>query len=263
MTVTYRTGYSTTRRTIEELKAWSRFSNIHPEMQRRTIALMDAARAAGVDLGIGGGFRTEAEQFSLFDSRHDVVASGGCCSYDGKRWALVTGAHAAPPNRSYHEATIPYAGRAYGAAFDMVGWESGWMEENIARFGMKTFTDVNGENWHIQMVEVPNSRSSYDPNIHLITTWSLPVAAPAPSPVIVVPKPTIRSGSIGDQVRLLQSQMKFWGWYPFAVDGSAGPRTVEAIKKLQATVKVGTDGVYGPVTADAWRRWQTVVASLA
>lgn len=264
MTVTYRTGYGTTRRTLSELMAWSRFAGVHPEVQRRVIAMMDAARGVGVDLGVGGAFRTYEEQKSLFLSRHNLVASGGCCGFEGKRYALISGAaHAAPPFRSYHEGAVNVNGTLRCVALDMVGWENGWMEKNVAAYGMKTFTNVNGENWHVQPVEFPNARSSYDPMLHTLKTWALPTPAPAPSGgAIDVPTPTLRSGSTGTEVRELQQHCKFWNWYPYTVDGSFGARTVEAVKKMQAVLKLTQDGVYGPVTAGAYTKWLTAMQSL-
>lgn len=266
MAVTYRTGYGTTRRTLAELKAWDRFAGLHPEFQRRLICLMDHARVAGVDLGIGGGLRTVDEQFRLFDSRHDP-ASTGCCSYAGKRWKLVTGAHAAPPGLSYHEPTIMVNGKLYALAVDLVGWENGWVNQpgRLDKFGLRSFATLSGniEPWHLQpwTQEIPTSRSNFNQTMHTLKTFALP-AVPAATTAVTVPDPTIRLGSTGTEVRELQSEMRFWGWYTAAIDGSCGPMTVEGIKKLQAAIKVGADGVYGSVTAEAYKKWKTAMANL-
>lgn len=266
MTVTYRTGYGTTRRTLAELKAWDRFAGLHPEFQRRLICLMDHARVAGVDLGIGGGLRTVDEQFRLFDSRHDP-SSTGCCSYAGKRWKLVTGAHAAPPGLSYHEPTIMVNGKLYALAVDLVGWENGWVNQpgRLDKFGLRSFATLSGnvEPWHLQpwTQEIPTSRSNFNQTMHTLKTFALP-AVPAATTAVTVPDPTIRLGSTGTEVRELQSEMRFWGWYTAAIDGSCGPMTVDGIKKLQAAIKVGTDGVYGNVTADAYKKWKTAMTNL-
>lgn len=266
MTVTYRVGYSTTRYTLDQLKAWWRFSGLHPEFQRRLICLMDHARVAGVDLGIGGGLRTVAEQLALFDSRHDPVASGGCCSWDGKRWALVTGAHAAPPGLSYHEPTYPLNGQLWGLAVDVVGWENGWVNApgRLDLFGLRSFAGTLAEPWHIQpwTNEIPTSRANFNPTMHTLKTFALP-SVPSSSTTITVPDPTIRLGSTGTEVRELQSEMRFFGWYTSTIDGSCGPMTVDGIKRLQAAVKVGADGVYGSVTSNAYRTFKQSLAALA
>lgn len=265
MTVTYRTGYGTTRRTLDQLLTWNRFSNIHPEMQRRLIALMDAARAAGVDLGIGGGSRTTADQFAVFDARHNVVPSGGCCSYDAKSWQVVPGAaHAAPPGLSYHEPTVPLGGLLWAVAVDVVGWENGWVNApgRLGKYGLRSFDDRSGaqrEPWHLQPLELPSGRSLFDPTMHTLKRWDLPRP---PAPPVTVPDPTIRLGSTGTEVTELQQEMTFWRWYSATIDGSCGPKTVEAVKRLQTAVKVGADGVYGPVTADAYRKWKQAVSNL-
>lgn len=267
MTVTYRTGYGTTRRTLADLKAWSRFADIHPEMQRRLLALMDDARVAGIDLGIGGGVRTVAEQFALFDSRHNP-ATTGCCHYDGKTWALVPGAaHAAPPGRSFHEPSVPLNGKLWGVAVDVVGWENGWVNApgRLEKYGLRSFADLSGsmkEPWHLQPIELPSSRSRFDPVMHTLKMWVLPEPAAQQKPPVTVPDPTIKLGSTGSEVKELQMEMKFWGWYKATIDGSCGLVTVEAIKKLQAAVRVGTDGVYGPVTAEAYKKWKIALSNL-
>lgn len=269
MTVTYRTGYGTQRRTLAELRTWSRFSMLHPEIQKRVIGLMDAARAAGVDLGIGGAFRTEQEQLSLFLSRHNEVGSGGCCSYNGKRYALVAGmAHAAPPFRSYHEGTVRITdGTLRGVALDMVGWENGWMEKHLAAYGMRSFAALSGamhEPWHIQPVEFPTARSQYSSNLHTLKNWTLPTVTPPPSGAVDVPTPTLRIGSTGTEVRELQSHCRFWNWYPAtaAIDGNFGPVTDGAVKKMQAALKLTQDGVYGPVTATAYTNFLKAMSNL-
>lgn len=267
MTITYRTGYGTTRRTLAELQAWNRWAMLHPEIQRRVLALMNHAQSVGVDLGVGGAFRTEQEQLSLFLSRHNEVASGGCCGYNWKRHALVAGmAHAAPPFRSYHEGTVNVTGTLRGVALDMVGWENGWMEKNLAAYGMRSFATLVGniEPWHIQCVEFPASRAQYDPNLHTMKTWALPSVTPPPAGTIDVPTPTLKVGSTGSEVKELQSHCRFWNWYPStaAIDGSFGSVTDGAVKKMQAATKQLQDGVYGPKTADAYRAYLTALANL-
>lgn len=79
--------------------------------------------------------------------------------------------------------------------------------------------------------------------------WLGDSAVPA---VVTVPVPTLRTGSTGDQVKLLQTQMKARGWYPYAVDGAFGPRTADGVKHMQTFLRVAVDGVYGPVTSGAW-----------
>lgn len=61
-----------------------------------------------------------------------------------------------------------------------------------------------------------------------------------------VPNPTLKKGSKGDSVKLLQ---KFLNWYypswKLSVDGSFGPKTDSALRGFQKTEGIGVDGVYG------------------
>lgn len=258
MTVTYRTGYGTRRRTLAELKAWPEFAAVLPEMQRRLIAWMDACRARGVDVGIGEGIRTTAEQEAEFLERHTLVSSGGCCGYNGKRYALKSGmAHVAPPGRSYHEPTVGI----YCLAVDTVGHNS-VSEGLLAAYGLRSFAGLSGagrEPWHVQVVEIPTARANYNPTVHVVKVWSLPAPTP-PDPDY--PKPTLRVGSTGTEVYELQQHLTFWKWYGSAIDGSFGPVTAEAVKKMQNALKVPADGVYGTVTADAYLKFLKSVSNL-
>jgi hypothetical protein len=227
---------------------------------------MNHALSVGVDLGVGGAFRTEQEQLSLFLSRHNQVASGGCCGYNGKRYAVVAGmAHAAPPYRSYHEGTVNVGGVLRGVALDMVGWENGWMEKHIAAYGMRSFASLSGsmkEPWHLQPVEFPTSRGSYDPKLHTLKTWALPLPTTPSGGAVDVPTPTLRVGSVGSEVKDLQSHLKFWNWYTATIDGDFGNVTADGVKRMQAALKITQDGVYGPVTAEAYRKFLTALANL-
>jgi Putative peptidoglycan binding domain len=45
--------------------------------------------------------------------------------------------------------------------------------------------------------------------------------------------PTIKKGSSGDSVRMLQQLLKDWGYNPGAVDGTFGTKTEQAVKQFQ------------------------------
>jgi hypothetical protein len=242
MAVTYRIGYAQQRVDLAGLRAWSRFAGVHPEIQRRVIAMMDAARAAGVDLGVGGALRTTAEQEQLFLSRHHVSITG-CCWYKLRRYQLNDGAaHAAPPGKSYHEPTID--GRC--AALDMVGWESGWLERNAGRFAMRTFTEVNGERWHIQPTELPASRSSYDPLVHKLNMWSATALPYGAWPTTL--KPTLRVGDQHDAVRYLERVLNERAGQHCAIDRVFDAGTAVAVRNLQSFFGLVVDGVVGSQT---------------
>jgi hypothetical protein len=248
MTVTYRTGYAATRRTLTELYAWPEFAGVHPEMQKRLVGWLDSCRAHGIDTGIGEGIRTVAEQEALFYNRHIKVVSGGCCSYKGARYALRSGmAHAAPPGRSYHEPVL----NGKCLAVDTVGHNT-VTETLLAAYGLRSFNNLTGaarEAWHVQPLEVPTSRTSYNPAIHVLRNWPMPGVI---KPEIDYPKPTLKQGSTGAEVYELQQHLTFWKWYNAAIDGSFGPVTTDSVRKMQAALRQTQDGVYGPVTANAY-----------
>lgn len=58
---------------------------------------------------------------------------------------------------------------------------------------------------------------------------------------------TIKRGSSGYQVRVLQQLLRMWGLV-ITVDGECGPRTEEAIKAYQTGTGLESDGICGPKT---------------
>lgn len=55
-------------------------------------------------------------------------------------------------------------------------------------------------------------------------------------------------GSTGQDVTTLQTGLASMGYYTNAIDGSYGPKTAEAVKKLQRAVGESDDGWFGPKT---------------
>lgn len=62
---------------------------------------------------------------------------------------------------------------------------------------------------------------------------------------------TWRQGSTGEQVRIIQSKLKNWGYYNGAVDGIFGSKTTEAVKYFQRKNGLTADGIVGPATLRA------------
>jgi len=73
-----------------------------------------------------------------------------------------------------------------------------------------------------------------------------------------VPAPGFGSGAIGTPVALLQWDLAYLGWMPRSAvllgDGHFGPRTLAAVRSLQAANGVPATGFYGPLTAAALGR---------
>ena len=129
------------------------WTGLDARMKKRLLALF-AASQGQVTLGGGGGTRSTEQQRTMFLDRYRVDPNGEV-EWQGKRWHRVKGAAAAPPGRSMHE---------IGMAADLAGpgVNNGWLKKNVARFGLKEFSNVNNEPWHVQLAEFPNSRREYE-----------------------------------------------------------------------------------------------------
>ena len=62
---------------------------------------------------------------------------------------------------------------------------------------------------------------------------------------------TYRQGSTGEQVRIIQTKLKNWGYYDGAVDGIFGSGTAEAVRDFQRKNGLTADGIVGPATLKA------------
>lgn len=78
-----------------------------------------------------------------------------------------------------------------------------------------------------------------------------------PTPPPPAAWPTLKSGSTGFRVTVLQHQLKQRG-KSLAVDGSFGPGTLSAVKSFQSGAGLSADGVVGPKT---WAKVVVVVKS--
>lgn len=67
----------------------------------------------------------------------------------------------------------------------------------------------------------------------------------------VIPQPTIKKGSTGLEVKRLQEILNYIVGANLVVDGNAGPKTIEALKKWQAAAGLVADGSYGPASYKA------------
>lgn len=127
-------------------------SNINSKFGDRLQSMM--AERPGVS--IGQGFRSSADQRTMFLSRYSKTSEKTGVYWDGSYWQKHSGVpDAAPPGMSMHElglaADLHYATKA----------DENWVQQNAARFGLKTIASLN-EPWHVQPAELPNSRREYE-----------------------------------------------------------------------------------------------------
>ena len=107
---------------------------------------------SGGKVGWGQGVRTAQQQLQLFLERHSPDPQGTIV-WNGQTYSRHPGVAAAvPPGRSMHEV---------GLAADMAG-DFAWLGNNVGRFGLMTFAEVNHEPWHVQPVELPKGRQQYE-----------------------------------------------------------------------------------------------------
>lgn len=69
-----------------------------------------------------------------------------------------------------------------------------------------------------------------------------------PTPPTEVPNITLRQGSTGPEVRLLQEKLRVLGFYSGAVDSIFGSATYNAVRNFQTAYGITSDGIVGPVT---------------
>lgn len=155
-------GYGGKRASFSQVQSNSNVSGLNSKFKERLFKMM----ADNPNVGIGEGTRSESVQRQLFLSRYKKVTDGGKgdVEWEGAQWKRVSGAPAAPPGHSMHE---------IGLAADLVG-DLDWVQKNASKYGLKTFASVNGEPWHIQPAELPNSRFQYEKNG---SQWGMPAGA--------------------------------------------------------------------------------------
>lgn len=109
-------------------------------------------------ISIGQGVRSSSQQRTLFLSRYVKTNEKTGVFWNGSFWKKSSPSFpdAAPPGLSMHE-----LGLAADLRFATKDDEQ-WLQQNAARYGLKTFGDVINEPWHVQPAELPNSRRDYE-----------------------------------------------------------------------------------------------------
>ena len=217
--------------TIPQLELKRTVYLLHPEVWRRYKALMMYALTQGVYLGVGTGWRVQPA----------IVKPGF-----------------APPGNSNHEG-FPADGVTGGAiAIDTVcapSWN--WMEQNLKRYGLKSFRNINDEPWHVQPYECPNSRS-WRTLPWKLAPFNLPTTdggTPPPKPPVtglpwhtklMSSMPILVQGNKSIFVKRMQHFLALAGTMSATntanFDGIFGSGTASALNKYKSSVKLPPDG---------------------
>ncbi len=203
---TYPDGWATPPRqlTIDEITA--RHAKSNPEFLRRVMAMMVDCPTS---LGIGESSRSSAQQEAVFRQRYVAYTSPPGIQWDGAWWRKKPGvASAAPPGSSYHEDDVPGG----SLAVDMIG-DLKWMKAACASYGLREFSEVNSEPWHVQPAELPTGRSRWDGTP--IAYFPLPGDTPPPPP----PPPPQPQGDI-DMLMLDYTNPKTGQWTALTFTGT-------------------------------------------
>lgn len=80
------------------------------------------------------------------------------------------------------------------------------------------------------------------------TWYALGFSTEGRNTAYAAPRPTLYWGTTGNNVRLVQSRLKQWGYYDGEVDGIFGTATSQAVKRFQAKNGLTPDGLVGPRT---------------
>lgn len=269
----YMIGYNGGTKTLAQLQAWSQWNHLDPEYRRRALWLMETSMHEGSPIGLGGIWRSTETQLLGALTRHIEVASGGCCTYNGKHYAKKANvAHMIFPPWSYHLDTTPSV-PMYCEAIDFTG-NLKWLTANAARAGLRTFANVNNEPWHAQPIEIPNGKRQYVPSKHYpLPVFPLPGMPSTPPSSIVVdaPLPTLRANSPKNSVqeaREFQLACNYWGWrdangMQLVVDGNYGYKTASACRNMQVALRIYADSVYGPQSYKALTEFLTYMTTKA
>lgn len=269
---TFLTGYQGKWLSLAELNKLAWWRKVHPEIRRRIVAWMiDAQNRGHAGFGPGNAFRTTAQQQQTHDKQPTKSPTPGGSYHEACRVAamVVDGEH------------VPEGD--YGLAVDMI-WNADLDAEyvNAAKYGLVCLHDYKNDRPHMQPAECSRSRARGRKAPYVLSTWKLPNAPSAPAqppkpttpppggwdrrlgawgPLWAAKKPRTVLGPAkptGDHVRYLQGVLTELSkrttiagaatLNPGGVDGIGGPKTAAAVRRYQAMRSLEVDGIAGPQT---------------
>ena len=89
----------------------------------------------------------------------------------------------------------------------------------------------------------------------LIAILTLGMTLPGPSAADAAQAPVLKPGSANGDVWDVQYRLNVLGLYTEALDGVYGPKTAEAVRKFQIRYGLASDGIVGPSTWRALRKY--------
>lgn len=232
---------------------------LHVNAARAFESMAAAAKTAGFSFvwTYGGTYRSLQSQIALFERRYDRDyvegrnVKTGARTWNGVRYYKKKGvAAAATPGKSNH---------GWGLAIDLaldkdptdginpedavsIAPALNWLKVHAKEHGFSA--ELASEPWHWRYVagdNIPEAVREFERN-------GSPAQSPEPSPK--ADRPTLRIGSTGDDVRLLQSALRARG-FTITVDGVFGQQTDRTVRAFQQRVGIVVDGIVGRQTFDA------------
>ena len=134
---------------------------IYPDLQR----MFDDARAAGLSPFVRAGYRTEAEQEQIMESKVDELLRQGWPEKAARKEARRT---AAKPGHSEHQLglAVDINSQTEGGELALYDWlaENAWRYDFILRYpqGGEDVTGIDYEPWHYRYVGADAARAIYE-----------------------------------------------------------------------------------------------------
>ena len=264
-------GYSGYSRTLAALADRWTWAILHTEMQRRHLAMyfshpgteLERIDANGLPIlvsamGVGSAGRQAGEAARLnFWSRNSRTYLAGRPSRstpEGRAWLLPGKSPIAYPGTSNHEADTF---EDQGMAVDNVGWADGWMGENVARFGLKTFWNVGNEPHHTQPAGYGNAKSDLQADL---ARMGLPVIDLPAIPLASTPPPDPDPEEDDDMASYIQrpptDRMETDPWVLCGSGGGRGAATDRDVEihRAAGTIVDDNDPKYADSRYDALLR---------